>query len=122
MEQRGVPASSVHGGGVTASSGDGIFFGAGAGTGAVRERGQEDEERKEVQRIVRKLEAEEGKDDRTPQRQARGPQVHSLASSFQDHLILLLLLASASASAFGGARVGFFFFSIWWLIDKNQAV
>ena len=56
------------------------------GADPVRARGQEDEEGEEIQRVVRELEAEEGEDDRANQGQGRGPQVHSLAPSFQAHL------------------------------------
>lgn len=56
------------------------------GADPVRAWGQEDEEGEEIQRVVRELEAEEGEDDRANQGQGRGPQVHSLAPSFQAHL------------------------------------
>lgn len=56
------------------------------GADPVRAWGQEDEEGEEIQRVVREREAEEGEDDRANQGQGRGPQVHSLAPSFQAHL------------------------------------
>jgi hypothetical protein len=56
------------------------------GADPVRAWGQEDEEGEEIQRVVREREAEEGEDDRANQGQGRGPQVHSLAASFQAHL------------------------------------
>lgn len=53
----------------------------------LRPRRQEDEEREALQGLVREREAEAGEEDREDQGQGRGPQVHSLASPLQTHLI-----------------------------------
>lgn len=55
--------------------------------GAVRARGQEDEEREEIQRVIRQREAQEGEEDRANQGQGGSPQVHPLAAPFQVDLI-----------------------------------
>lgn len=52
----------------------------------VRKRGQANGEREEIQRVVRKLKAEEREEDWADQGQSWSPQVHPLASSFQTHL------------------------------------
>ena len=65
-----------------------VSGGGDRGADRVWARGQEDEEREEIQGIVRQREAEEGEEDRADQGQGRGPQVHPLAPPFQAHLIL----------------------------------
>ena len=73
----------------------GVFVavsGGGRSADLVRTRGQEDEEREEIQGIVRQREAEEGEEDRADQGQGRGPQVHPLAPPFQAHLMLFFVV------------------------------
>ncbi|KAK7351893.1 hypothetical protein VNO77_11652 [Canavalia gladiata] len=60
--------------------------GEGGGATTVWAWGQENEEREEVQGIVRQRSAEEREDDRAHQGQGRSSKVHSLASPFQAHL------------------------------------
>ena len=96
--RRSCDCEVVHGGGEAGPYAGVVAFYRRGVAGVVRARGQEDEEREEVQGIVRQRSAEEGEDDRAHQGQGRSPQVHSLASPFQAHLILTFISLSLRAT------------------------
>ncbi|KAK9167561.1 hypothetical protein Scep_002752 [Stephania cephalantha] len=77
----------------------------GGGGGVVRERGQEDEEREDIQGIVREREAEEEGEDRENQGQSRGSKVHSMASPLQAHLIITIIIIIIIARGHGKSPV-----------------